>query len=49
MELKMYTWTNYYAEIFVNGILRKFDVEYFGGIAVVEIDGGMYVCSRIPS
>jgi hypothetical protein len=46
-QLKLWTRTNEYTEVLVDGELRRFDIEYHGKTPIIIIDGTWYVVSRI--
>lgn len=46
-ELKLWTRTNEYVEVFVDGELVRADVRYHGTTPICVIDGITYVVSRI--
>ena len=46
-ELRLWTFTSEYVEVFVDGVLVRADVQYHGSMPVCIIDGITYVVSRI--
>lgn len=47
MTIKIFTHTEEYMVLFVNGELRKFDMEYHNNRKYVTIDGGLYWVSEM--